>query len=159
MTTNEIVVKMLLDRWNAAFKTCDTVLNAITDENMLREIVPGKNRGIYLLGHLIAAHDDMVKLLDLGEKQYPELLESFIKSPDKATDQIPSVSELRSYWTKQFAFIYEKVNSVSTDAWFEKHTSISAEDFAKEPHRNKLNVLLTRTTHLTYHTGQLVFLK
>ena len=33
------------------------------------------------------------------------------------------------------------------------------EDFIKEPHRNKLNVLLTRTTHLAYHAGQLALLK
>ena len=33
------------------------------------------------------------------------------------------------------------------------------EDFIKEPHRNKLNIILTRTTHLSYHTGQLALLK
>jgi len=40
-----------------------------------------------------------------------------------------------------------------------KHTSVSEEDFAKEPHRNRLNVLTTRTTHLASHYGQLIFLK
>jgi len=42
--------------------------------------------------------------------------------------------------------------------WFERHTAVSEEDFAKEPHRNKLNVLLSRTTHQAYHLGQLILL-
>jgi hypothetical protein len=45
------------------------------------------------------------------------------------------------------------------EEWFEKHTAVSAEDFINEPHRNKLNIIITRTSHLNYHTGQLVLLK
>ena len=41
---------------------------------------------------------------------------------------------------------------------FEKHTAVSEEDFSKEPHRNKLNIVISRTSHLQYHTGQLVLL-
>lgn len=33
------------------------------------------------------------------------------------------------------------------------------EGFAKEAHRNKLNIIIIRTTHLTYHTGRLILLK
>jgi hypothetical protein len=43
--------------------------------------------------------------------------------------------------------------------WFQKHTAVSDEDFAKEPHRNKMNVLISRTIHQAYHVGQLAFLK
>ncbi len=37
--------------------------------------------------------------------------------------------------------------------------TVSDEDFEKEPHRNKLNIIVTRTSHLSYHTGQLILLK
>ena len=40
--------------------------------------------------------------------------------------------------------------------WVEKHTSVSAEDFAKEPHRNRYTILLTRTMHMALHFGQVV---
>lgn len=43
--------------------------------------------------------------------------------------------------------------------WFAKHTAVSDEDFAKEPHRNRLNVLLSRTIHQSNHLGQLSLLK
>ena len=159
MTTTNTIVKMIFDRWNASIKNCDTLLQSITDEALLREIAPGKNRGIYVLGHLIAVHDDMLRLLGMGEKLYPELYEPFLVSPDKQATQLPSVADLRSYWTNQCAVLKEKFDALQPEAWFEKHTAVSNEDFAIEPHRNKLNIILTRTTHLAYHTGQLIFLK
>ena len=159
MATTDIFVKMIFDRWNGALKNWDDTLNALSDDALQKEVAPGKNRGIYLLGHMIAVHDDMLRLLDMGEKQYPELFEPFIKSPDKAVAQIPSAAELRIFWTNQCADLKQKFDAMKPADWLEKHTAVSAEDFAKEAHRNKLNIILTRTTHLTYHTGQLVLLK
>jgi hypothetical protein len=159
MTTTETFVKMVFDRWNASIKSWDSLIDSLTDETLQKEIAPGKNRGIYLLGHLIAVHDDMLILLDMGEKLYPELHEPFIKSADKATSEIPSISELRNFWTKQCDVLKQKIDRLKPEEWFEKHTAVSAEDFVKEPHRNKLNIIITRTSHLNYHTGQLILLK
>ncbi|PWS31582.1 DinB family protein [Pedobacter paludis] len=159
MTAIEIFVKMILDRWNGSIKNCDALLNSLSDETLQREIAPNKNRGIYLLGHLIAVHDDMLILLDLGEKLYPQLYEPFLKSPDKTVTEIPSVTELRIFWNNQCEVLKQKFDDLKPEEWLTKHTAVSAEDFAKEPNRNKLNIILTRTTHLAYHTGQLVLLK
>lgn len=159
MATTETCIKMILDRWDGSIKNCDIMLNSLTDEQLQKEVAPGKNRGIYLLGHLIAVHDDMLILMDMGDKLYPELNEPFIKSPDKAVAELPSAAELRSYWTKQCETLKRKFDALTPSAWFEKHTAVSAEDFANEPHRNKLNIVVTRTSHLQYHSGQLVLLK
>ncbi len=159
MTHDQTMLKMVFDRWYGSLKNWDALLTAFTDEQLQKEIAPGKNRGIYLLGHLIAVHDDMLVLLDMGDKLYPELHEPFLASPDKAIASIPSAKELRAYWTKQCEVLKQKMGSLQPEEWFEKHTAVSAEDFSKEPHRNKLNIIITRTTHLAYHTGQLVLLK
>jgi hypothetical protein len=159
MNRTDTIVKMVFDRWDASVKNVDTLINSFSDETLQREIVPGKNRGIYLLGHLIAVHDEMLKLLDMGEKQYPELYEPFLKSPDKTISQIPTASELRNVWAKQCQTLKENFRRLKSDEWFEKHTAISADDFVKEPHRNKLNVIITRVTHMQYHLGQLQLLK
>jgi hypothetical protein len=159
MITTDTILKMVFDRWNGSIKNWDAILNNLTDETLQKEISPGKNRGIYLLGHLIAVHDEMLKLLDMGEKLYPELYEPFIKSPDKSVTQIPTAAELKSFWTKQCEVLKQKFDSLEPEEWFEKHTAVSAEDFINEPHRNKLNIIITRTSHLNYHTGQLVLLK
>jgi hypothetical protein len=55
--------------------------------------------------------------------------------------------------------LQEHFDTLSTEQWFQRHTAVSEVDFEKEPHRNKLNVLLSRTSHIAYHLGQLVLLK
>lgn len=159
MNTTQTAVKMILDRWEASVHNCDVLLKDLSDDQLQKETSPGRNRGVYLLGHLIAVHDHMISLLNFGERQYPELVKAFIESPDKTVSEIPSAQELRSMWNKQVAYLKEQMDRLTAEDWFERHTAVSEEDFEKEPHRNKLNIILTRTTHLAYHTGQLIYLK
>lgn len=157
--TPELFVKMVLDKWYTSIKSFDGVISVLTDDALQKETAPGKNRGVYLLGHMIAAHDDLFVLLDLGERVYPHLQLPFLKSADKVIEQIPTVAELRECWKNQCEILRQKFDSLQPEQWFQKHTAIAADDFIKEPHRNKLNVLLTRITHLTYHTGKVMLLK
>lgn len=159
MEQNQVMVKMLTDRWFALIKNFNNTFNALNDEDLQREIAPGRNRGIYLLGHMVAVHDDMLRLLDWGNRQYPELFKIFVESPDRAVADLPSAKELRANWAEQVTLMTEKINNTPVAGWFEKHTAVTAEDFAKEPYRNKLNILLTRCTHMAYHHGQLLLLE
>jgi len=155
----ELVVKLALDAWNGQLSRADKFFNAHTDEQLQKEVSPGRNSGVYLFGHLIAIHDAMLPLLGLGEKLYPELENIFIKNPDKSGIEKPSVKDLRNCWIEVNKKLSQKFSGLSFDDWLQKHTAINEEDFAKEPHRNKLNVLFSRTNHLAYHLGQLAFLK
>ncbi len=159
MAQTELMVKMVLDRWYGSIKNFDSILSNISNEALQKQVAPGKNRGIYLLGHLIAVHDDMLVLLDMGSRQYPDLQEPFLKEADNAAAQMPSVAALKSIWATQCEMLKQKFESLPAAAWFEKHTAVSAEDFVKEPNRNKLNIIITRTSHLQYHSGQVVLLK
>jgi hypothetical protein len=157
--TDQIMVKMALDAWNSQIKTGDELLEKLSDEQLMNEVAPGRNRGIYLIGHLIAVHDRMLPLLGFGEQLCPQLDEPFLKNPDNAKTAMPSAKELRQFWKNINSTLADHFSKMQPDEWFQKHNSVSAEDFAKEPHRNKLNVLLSRTNHLSNHLGQLVFLK
>jgi hypothetical protein len=159
MEPNQTMVKMVFDRWHALVKNFSTSLDALNDEQLQHEISPGRNRGIYLVGHLVAVHDDMIRLLDFGDKVYPELFETFVKSPDKSVAEIPSAKELRSAWNTMNETLNRNFDKMQTDDWFAKHTAVSDEEFAKEPYRNKLNIILTRSTHLAYHHGQFVLIR
>ena len=158
MNSDQLLVKMVFDRWYALIKQFDTALDSLSDEAMQKEIAPGKNRGIYLLGHLIAVHDDMLGLLDFGDKIFPAINAVF-KAPDRSATEIPSAKELRGYWKKMNETLTQHFNSMQPAEWFQKHTAVSAEDFIKEPHRNKLNIIITRTSHLSWHLGQFVLLQ
>ena len=156
-TGNELFVKMGLSAWDSQYSRVNKLFETLSDEQLLREIAPGKNRGIYLLGHLTAVHDGMMPLLGLGEKLYPQLEPLFIRTPDKSHPDM-SISELKNYWKEVSAKLSNAMNKLSASEWFMKHTAVSAEDFAKEPFRNRLNVLISRTNHLSYHLGQLIYL-
>ena len=155
----ELIIKLALDAWNGQLSRTDKFFNAHTDEQLQNEIAPGRNSGVYLLGHLTAVHDAMFPLLGFGEKLYPELENIFIKNPDKSTLERPSLKELRNCWNEVNKKLSQKLSELSFDEWLQKHTAVSQEDFIKEPHRNRLNVLLSRTNHMAYHLGQLAFLK
>jgi uncharacterized damage-inducible protein DinB len=159
MNSTQLIVKMVLDRWDASLKNFDKLLQSLSDAQFGKDIVPGKNRGIYILGHLIAVHDDMLRKLDMGEMQYLEMQKTFVESPDKTVTNLPSMVELRNRWKEQCELLNEKFSHLKAEDWLEKHTAVSEEDFKKEPHRNKLNIIITRTTHLAYHTGQVTLLK
>jgi hypothetical protein len=159
MENTALFVKMVIDRWNGSIANLNKLLVSLTDEQLEKEIAPGKNRGTYLLGHLIAVHDDMLKLLDMGEKLFPELFEPFIKQADKVATHMPTAANLRNMWEKQNTLLQEKFEAMKPEDWFKKHTSVTEEEFANEPHRNKLNIIITRTSHLQYHSGQIVLLK
>jgi hypothetical protein len=156
---NQLLVKMVLDGWNAKLKETDALLAQLSDEQLMNEVAPGRNRGIYLLGHLTAVNDKMISLLNLGEQLHPELNDSFLKEADKKTDEITSADVLRKCWNEINSVLTNHFNNMQPESWFEKHTSVSAEDFAKEPHRNKLNIIISRTNHLAYHLGQMALLK
>jgi len=159
MNQQELFISMALQAWHLQVKRATAIFDSFTDEGLNLEIAPGKNRVIYLLGHLTAVNDMMLPLLGLAERKYPQLEEAFIKQPDKAVSDVPSAAELRKYWTDSNALISNTFASLPTEEWFKKHNAVSEEDFAKEPHRNRLNVLLNRMNHLAYHVGQLVLIK
>jgi hypothetical protein len=159
MSSNEVMVKMALDGWNGYLNRTSKLFEELSDEQLQKEVSPGRNTGVYLLGHLVAVHDTMIALLGLGEKSYPQLEMPFIKSPDKSGLVFPAVNELKNYWNDINQKLENYFSVLTADDWFVRHTAISEEDFVKEPHRNRLNVLFSRTSHLASHYGQLLFLK
>jgi len=154
-----IFVKMVLSAWQMQNTRVNELLATLSDEQLSAETAPGRNTGIYLLGHLAATNDRLFTLLDLGERLHPELDEIFIDSPDKSGKKMPSINELKTYWMEINNKLTDSFNKMQPAEWFMRHTTISEEDFLKEPHRNKLSVLITRATHQSYHLGQMAYLK
>jgi len=101
----------------------------------------------------------MSDILGTGKPQYPELRQIFLQMPDRQAEKIPSVADLRKVWTSVNARLTSEFSAVPEAEWFNRHQAMSDEDFAKDPSRNKLNVLINRTNHLAYHLGQLRLLK
>jgi len=159
MDAKQISVKCVLDAWNSRIEAADKIFASLTDDDLQKEVSPGRNRAIYLLGHLALVHDKMLPLLDLEPQRYAHLEEAFLHKPDRSVSEIPTAKELREIWKDVNSRLASHYNKLSADDWFKRHTSVSEEDFIKEPHRNRLNVVIGRTNHLQYHIGQVALIK
>ena len=155
----ELFVKIAIDAWNSQLARTNELINNLTADQLHGQVSPGRNSGIYLLGHLTAVHDALFPLLGFGQKLYPEMENIFIKNPDNSGLEKPSVAEVISAWKAVDLKLSQEMAALTPEDWMQRHTSVSEEDFKKEPHRNRLNVLVSRTNHLSYHRGQLIFLK
>lgn len=155
----DLFTTTVLKNWELTLKRISAIFDRNSDEELLQPIAPGKNRAVYLLGHLVAIHDGMLPLLGFGDRQHPHLDALFVSNPDNTDTPLPAMQELRNSWTSINALLTERLSQLRPEEWLEKHTAVSSEDFAKEPHRNRLNIVLSRTGHVSYHYGQLALLK
>ncbi len=155
----KLIVKSVLDAWNSRIEAANKIFDSFTDEDLQKEVAPGRNRAIYLLGHLALVHDKMLPLLNFEPQHYAHLEDAFLNKPDKSVSEIPSAKDLRVIWKDVNSKLATHYANLSADEWFQKHSSVSAEDFVKEPHRNRLNIIIGRTNHLQYHMGQVALIK
>ena len=155
----DLFIKMVLDNWNLSIRRMDDLFNELSEEKLMQQIAPGRNRGIYLLGHMAVVHDKMLSLLGLDQTLHPEWEKMFLTDPDNDQASLPSINELKQYWRTVNEKLSGHFQRLQQAEWFGKHNAVSEEDFNKEPHRNKLNVIINRTNHLATHYGQLLLLK
>jgi len=59
-------------------------------------------------------------------------------------------------WSEVNGSLSEKLGRLTPQEWLRRHMAMSDEDYAKDPTRNRLSVLLSRTNHLSYHLGQII---
>jgi uncharacterized damage-inducible protein DinB len=159
MSDNEILSTTVLNSWKLVISRFDKTLGDLTDEQLQRQVAPGKNRIFYLLGHLTAVHDRMFPLLGLGERLHPELDDTYITNPDRLLGDPLSATELRRAWADVNSRLTAAFERFTLQDWLQRHTAVSDEDFAKDPSRNRLAILISRTNHASYHSGQIVLAK
>jgi hypothetical protein len=147
-------VALGMKTWNTQIDRADKLFQGLSSEEILREIAPGRNRLLYLWGHLTAVHDAMLPLLSLRERLHPEFDIAFVSNPDKSRAEIPSHEEVRRAWNRVNAELQKGFEKMSWSDWAQRHSAVSEEDFAKDPSRNRFAILLSRTNHLSYHLGQ-----
>jgi hypothetical protein len=93
-------VKVAINSWRLVVERVDKIFSNLTEDQLLKQVAPGKNRLIYVWGHLTAIHDAMFSILGLGPRLHPELDASFVSNPDKTAPQPPSAGELKKCGTK-----------------------------------------------------------
>ena len=138
MTNEELYLAVALNGWKGNIERADKIFSSLSDEEVLKEIAPGKNRLLYLWGHLTATHDAMLPLLGIGQRLHPEFDVAFISNPDRTQAGIPSVELVRKAWREVNGRLFEGFASLSAADWLKKHGAVSEADFVKEPLRSFL---------------------
>ena len=159
MTPEELLTGTALSSWKLVVSRLDQGIAALSDQDLQLEVAPGRNRIFYLVGHLTAVHDRLFPMLSLGDRVHPEFDEIFLDHPDRTFPDRVSPSQLRKAWSEVNGKLTAAFERLRPEEWLQRHNAVSVEDFAKEPLRNRLAVLLSRTNHASFHTGQIILAK
>ncbi len=154
MTTEKSLIDSALRGWKSNVEQAAKLFGSLSPEQLEQEVAPGKNRLIYLWGHLAAVNDRLLPLLGIGDRLHPEFDGMFISNPDKSVQLTVSGQSLKAAWQEINQKLWEGIAKLSASDWAQRHTAASEQDFEREPHRNRFGVLLGRTAHLAYHVGQ-----
>jgi len=148
-------LQIALLQWDVSNKRMLKVLESISDEKFYSPIVPNGNSPSWLLGHLADTDDLLLELFGIRQRLHPEL--SKIYHHTKGTNQTGHLSkqELIAQWKQIIEALDGAFKKMTEQEWLSRHMAVSEEDFAKEPQRNKLNVMLSRVTHRASHLGQI----
>ena len=101
MTPGEVLIPAAISSWEQVVSRVGTLCLSCTEEQLLVEVAPGKNRIIYLWGHLTAIHDAMFNVLRLGERLHPELDAVFIARPERSMP-LPTPAADSEGWRSAF---------------------------------------------------------
>ena len=154
----DLIIESAVAAWKSNVDRASKLFAPLTEEQAQQHVAPGRNRVLYLLGHLTAVHDLLLPLLRAGDRLHPELDEPFLKQPDGATPDaaLPSLETLKQQWQQVNDRLLAAIADKPAAWWLERHSSVNEEDFAKTPTRNRYNVFLSRTSHLAFHIGQII---
>ena len=154
MTLETSLIDSALRNWRSNVDRAGNLFGNLPQEQLLQEVAPGKNRLIYLWGHLTAFSDALIPLLGFGDRIHPELDLTFVSNPDRTVPTISLGEDLKVIWQQTSQIFWTGFSKLSVADWLEKHGAVSEEDFLREPHRNRFTILLARTAHIAYHLGQ-----
>jgi hypothetical protein len=153
MLKEETLVAGAIATWNSNLDRANKLFCGLDETALQQQVAPGRNRLVYLWGHLAATHDRMLHLLGIAERVHPEFDAIFLSSPDGAST-LPTVDVMRAWWAEVNQRLDAGLSDLTMKNWVARHTAVSEEDFANEPLRNRFSILITRTHHLAYHIGQ-----
>src|ERR1700736_5706864 len=127
MTLETSLIDSALRNWRSNVDRAGKLFGNLSQEQLLQEVAPGKNRVIYLM---------------------------FVSNPDRTVPTILLGEDLKIIWQETSQILWTGFSKLSVADWLQKHGAVSEEDFLREPHRNRFTILLARTAHIAYHLGQ-----
>jgi hypothetical protein len=95
----------------------DKLFGTLSPEQLEQQVTPGKNRLIYLWGHLASVNDGLLPLLGIGERLHPELDAMFISKPDRSVELTVTAQSLKLALDKIDQKLWEGFSNFSPANW------------------------------------------
>jgi hypothetical protein len=127
MTTENSLIDSALRGWKFNVERAEELFGGLSPGQLEQEVAPGKNRLIYLWGHLAAANDRLLPLLGIGERLHPEFDGMFISNPDKSVELTVSGQSLKAAWQEIHQKLWEGFSKFSASDWAQRHTAVGAQ--------------------------------
>ena len=83
MTNEELFSAVAIAAWKRVVVSVEKQVSSFSDDEVLMEVAPGRNRVYYIVGRLAAIHDRLLPMLGIGDRLHPELDDLFIEHPDR----------------------------------------------------------------------------
>src|ERR1700745_746586 len=83
----------------------------------------------------------------------------YMANPDRVLGDPLSETELRRAWAEVNDKLTKAFAGVTWEDGLQNHAAVPVEDFIKDPMRNRLVVVMNRTSHASYHAGQAALTK
>ena len=139
MHSEQIIFDSVLALWKSTVDRATKLFDDLSEEDAAEPVAPGRNRVVYLLGHLTAVHDRMIPLLGLGKRIHPEMDASFVSNPDRAGGNLPPLADLKNRWEAVNGHLLVLMQQdVSPSWWAQRHTSVSEAAFQINPTKESI---------------------
>ncbi len=144
-------------QYKAMINWINSYLDSLSDDDLKMELAPGKNHGVWILGHLIASDDDFSGFMGKGDFLFPEYQSMFAQGAKlQPVENYPPIQTLRKQW-KDIVTKNQKIYDDLTDADLnELHANIK--DPEKDFFKTKNMIIIYWQLHQMYHLGQLSLL-
>ena len=126
MTNEQRLIDGALRAWKFNEERIDKFFGPLSEEQLQQEIMAGRNRLIYLWGHIAAVNDALFPLLGLGPKRYPDLDTMFLKNPDRTVSEIYSGRRVAAAADEINRGLWTAFTQWTPDEWLQKHTTVSS---------------------------------
>ena len=149
-----VLAKKFYQQYVMMIEWVDIYIKMLTDEEFEMELSPGKNHGVWILGHLITSDDDFSYYMGKGSFMFPEYQDLFGQgSKLQSVKNYPEVSKLREQW-KLVCEKNKKVYESLRDKDFGEASENMTDDM-KKIFPTKEKVVMAWQLHQMYHCGQL----
>ena len=146
------VINAYLEQFSIMEGWINQHLNSLSDEDLAAEIAPGRNTGIWTLGHLIASMDDIGLYLCNEDILYKDLWDQFGPGSKSDGKAYPPVSEMRERWIKVNEKAKRIISGLTDNELNEKHNN---KQDTTEFYNTKQKVIDCWILHQMYHAGHL----